>query len=132
MFYQCRCSPDSRVLSVADCRELLGKKRIDLGVYGNQLTQSLGSSQPHRTAGVLQGLQEGGLKLREEGLQGNAHLKEKQRVRGLTSHQIWFDEGFESMNLCQQQGQGLQQSGLHCPGKAVSQDSNQRSSDVDD
>lgn len=76
VLYQCECSPDSRVLGVADRRELLSKKRIDLGVDGNQLTQSLGGSQPHCSAGVLQGLQEGGLKLREEGLQGNAHLKE--------------------------------------------------------
>lgn len=47
---------------------------------GNQLAQSLCSSQPHGTAGILQSLQEGGLQLRQEGLQGNTHL---QREDGL-------------------------------------------------
>lgn len=40
-----------------------------------------------------------------------------------------FDAGTD---LRQQQGESLQQSGLHRPGKAVSQDTNERPSDVDD
>lgn len=93
-FHQSESSPDTRVLSIADRRELLSEERIDLSVDGNQLTQSLGGSQPHRTTGVLQGLQEGSLKLREEGLQGNAHLKTQHdpQVRRLTQfdHLVGF------------------------------------------
>lgn len=70
-------SPDSSVLSVADGRELLSEEWVHLGVNGNQLAQSLCSPQPDCTARVLQGFQKGGLQLGQEGLQGNAHLKEE-------------------------------------------------------
>lgn len=70
-------SPDSRVLSVADGRQLLSEERVHLGVDGNQLAQSLSSPQPYCPARVLQRLQEGGLQLRKEGLQGNANLEEE-------------------------------------------------------
>lgn len=138
------CSPDSWVLSVADGRELLSEEWVHFGVDGNQLTQSLGSPEPHRTARVLQGLQEGGLQLRQEGLQGNAHLEE--RATWLIQRLICGDEsvfstvfsllhvwhGETGADLRQQQGESLQQSRLHRPGKAVSQDTNERSGDVDD
>lgn len=74
-------SPDSRVLGVADGRQLLGEERVHLGVDGDQLPQRLSSSQPHSPAGVLQGLQEGGLQLRQEGLEGNAHLEDEEEEK---------------------------------------------------
>lgn len=42
---------------------------------GDQLAQGLSSLQSNRPAGVLQSLQEGGLKLGQEGLQGYAYLE---------------------------------------------------------
>lgn len=48
---------------------------------GNQLAQSLCSPQPHCTAGILQGLEEGGLELRQEGLQGDIYLQRKVRMK---------------------------------------------------
>lgn len=80
------CSPDSWVLSVADGRELLSEEWVHLGVDGNQLAQSLSSPQPHPTARVLQGLQEGGLQLGQEGLQGNAHLEKEYSPEVRTKH----------------------------------------------
>lgn len=71
-------SPDSRILGVANGRQLLGEERVHLGVDGDQLAQRLSSSQPHGPAGVLQGLQEGGLQLWQEGLEGNAHLEDEE------------------------------------------------------
>lgn len=77
-------SPDSRVLSIADGRELLSEQWVHFCVDGHQLAQSFSSSQSHCTARVLQGFKEGGLQLRKEGLQSNAHLGEmwSAEVRG--------------------------------------------------
>ena len=73
----CVCVPDSRVFGVADGSELLGEEGVHLAVDGHQLAQGLRCPQPHSTAGVLEGLQEGGLKLGQEGLQGNPNLFER-------------------------------------------------------
>lgn len=140
-------SPDSGVLGIANGRQLLGEQRIHLGVDGDQLPQRLGSPQPHGPAGVLQGLQEGGLQLRQEGLQCDAHLEEEEEGEEEAEEESWCagseqdDTGSGEGNggggrggatdLGQQQGEGLQQGRLHCPGEAVTQDADERSGDVD-
>lgn len=50
---------------------------------GNQLAQSLCSPQPHCTAGILQGLEKGGLQLGQEGLQGDTHLQRADQMKRL-------------------------------------------------
>lgn len=133
---KCGGSPDSRVLGIADGRQLLGEQRVHLGVDGDQLSQRLGGPQPHGAARVLQGLQEGGLQLRQEGLQGNAHLEERHgahvRTGSIRGQEVRKDRKWWGTDFGQQQGEGLQQSRLHRPGETVSQDTDERSSDVDD
>ena len=68
-------TPDSRVLCDAYGVELLCKQWVYFAVDGHQFAQRLGSSEPHCPAGVLECLQEDGLQLGQEGLQGNAHLR---------------------------------------------------------
>lgn len=43
----------------------------------NKFPQCIRSLQAHAPVGVLQGFGKGGLKLRQEGLQGNSNLREK-------------------------------------------------------
>lgn len=56
---------------------------------------------------------------------------EPHTVAELSNH-LHVPCGDAGSDLRQQQGESLQQSRLHRPGKAVSQDTNERSSDVDD
>lgn len=55
---------------------------------GDQLAQGLSSLQSNRPAGVLQSLQEGGLKLGQEGLQGYAYLETGAEQQGQDQSKI--------------------------------------------
>lgn len=76
---QCGVVPYARVLHHADAVEQLCKEGVYLDVDGNELPQCIGRLQPDAPVGILEGFGEGGLKLGQEGLQGNPNLWETSR-----------------------------------------------------
>lgn len=73
--------PHTWVLHHTDSIEQLCEKGVHLDVDRNEFPQCICSLQAHAPVGVLQGFGKGGLKLGQEGLQGNSNLWEKPHSR---------------------------------------------------